>query len=114
VDGRLGISLALGQAYALPLEVGMLERHPLGSQAWMPLEGRPFLVVVAPDAGGVPGRPLAFLAGPGQGVNYLRGTWHAVLTPLEVAQRFLVVDRVGPGANLEEHHFEAPWTVVEG
>jgi ureidoglycolate lyase len=109
---RLGISLARARPYALPLALGMVERHPLGSQAFVPLEAAPLLVVVAPDEGGVPGRPRAFLAGPGVGVNYLRGVWHGVLTPLERDTAFLIVDRIGPGANLEEHRFPAAWTVV--
>jgi ureidoglycolate lyase len=110
--GRAGISLARGRPYPLPLRLDLVERHPLGSQAWMPLEGRPFLVVVAPDEGGCPGRPRAFLTAPGQGVNYLRGIWHAVLTPLGAAQTFLVVDRTGDEPNLEEHRFEESWTVT--
>ncbi|NRB02117.1 MAG: ureidoglycolate lyase, partial [Rhodobacteraceae bacterium] len=69
---------------------------------------------VAPDAGGVPGTPRAFLTAPGQGVNYHRGTWHGVLTPLHAPGLFAVVDRIGDGANLEEHVFDAPYLVVQG
>jgi ureidoglycolate lyase len=111
-EGRIGISLAEGRPYDLPLDLSMVERHPLGSQAWIPLGPDPFLVVVAPDEGGAPGRPRAFITAPGQGVNYLRGIWHGVLTPLRRPQRFLVVDRTEPGANLEEHHYPEPWTVT--
>jgi ureidoglycolate lyase len=110
--GRTGISLAKGRPYSLPLELEMVERHPLGSQAWIPLGTNPFLVVVAPDEGGAPGEPRAFVTAPGQGVNYLRGTWHGVLTPLDRPQRFLIVDRVGAGANLQEHHYATAWTVT--
>lgn len=110
--GRLGISLGYGRPYALPLPVTLLERHPLGSQAFVPMTEDPFLVVVAPDDGGRPGRPRAFLTNGRQGVNYLRGAWHGVLTPLGRAARFLIVDRIGPGMNLEEHHLDIPWTVV--
>jgi ureidoglycolate lyase len=112
VDGRVGISRAHGRPVRLPHALALVERHPLGSQAWIPLGPDPFLVVVAPDEGGVPGRPRAFLTAPGQGVNYLRGVWHGVLTPLDRPQDFLVVDRVSDGANLEEHAFREPWTVV--
>ena len=111
-EGAPGISIGLGRPYDLPLAVHMVERHPLGSQAFVPLDGEPFLVVVAPDDGRTPGRPLAFLTRPGQGVNYHRGTWHGVLTPLVRPQPFLIVDRIGPGANLEEHFYDAPWTVT--
>ena len=111
--GRPAISVFAGKPYALPLTLDMVERHPLGSQAFLPMSADPFLVVVAPDAGGTPGRPLAFLTRPGQGVNYRRGTWHGVLTPLARPALFAVVDRVGEGENLEEHWFDHPFTVVE-
>ena len=50
-------------------------------------------------------------AAPGQGINYAMNTWHAVLTPLEVQSDFLIVDRGGPGNNLEEFFFDEPYTV---
>lgn len=111
-DGRAGISLFRARLRELPLTLEMVERHPEGSQAFLPMSMDPFLVVVAPDDGGVPGAPLAFLTSPGQGVNYHRGTWHGVLTPLMGPGLFAVVDRIGDGANLEEHWFDAPWTVT--
>ncbi|RMD94621.1 MAG: ureidoglycolate lyase [Alphaproteobacteria bacterium] len=110
-EGRAGISLFRAEPRALPLALEMLERHPLGSQAFIPMTADPFLVVVAPDAGGRPGRPQAFRTAPGQAVNYLRGTWHGVLTPLSPPGLFAVVDRIGPGENLEEYWFEEPWQV---
>ena len=113
-DGRAGISVFLAEARALPYLLDLLERHPDGSQAFLPMQGHPFLVTVAPDAGGVPGTPRAFLAAPGQGINLRRGTWHGVLTPLQAPGLFAVVDRIGPGANLEEHPLDPPWTVVAG
>jgi ureidoglycolate lyase len=92
----------------------MVERHPDGSQAFLPMTQAPFLVIVAPDDGGRPGVPRAFLTAPGQGINLLRGTWHGVLTPLAAPGLFAVVDRIGEGANLEEHRFEDPWEIVAG
>ena len=112
--GRLGISLGRGRPYALPLELTLVERHPLGSQAFVPMSEDPFLVIVAPDEAGTPGRPRAFLTAPGQGVNYLRGAWHGVLTPLGRAASFLIADRIGEGANLEEYRYDAPWLVGAG
>lgn len=106
------ISIFRGQPYPLPLELAMVERHPLGSQAFFPLSERPFLVIVAPDEGGVPGRPRAFLTAPGQGVNIGMNTWHGVLTALGEVSDFLVVDRGGEGRNLEEHFFATPYLVV--
>ncbi|WP_380057948.1 ureidoglycolate lyase [Falsihalocynthiibacter sp. SS001] len=101
-DGRAGISIFQSEAYSLPITLEMMERHPEGSQAFLPLSDKPFIVVVAPDEDGKPGRPLAFKTSPGQGVNYHRGVWHGVLTPLYAPGLFAVVDRIGDGANLEE------------
>ncbi len=107
-DGRAGISLAHGTPYEMPLRLGMIERHPLGSQMFMPLNDAPFLVVVSdgPEA-----TPKAFITNGAQGVNYHRGTWHGVLTPLNAPQPFLIVDYIGTGNNLEEHHFATPYQV---
>lgn len=111
-DGRAGISLFHAEPRTLPLSLGMVERHPLGSQAFIPMTQNPFLVIVAPDEQGMPGRPLAFRTAPGQGVNYRRGTWHGVLTPLSEPGLFAIIDRIGEGANLEEHWFETPYRVA--
>jgi ureidoglycolate lyase len=111
VDGRAGISLFKSEARRLPHELEMVERHPMGSQAFLPMTQDPFLVIVAPDEGGRPGRPLAFRTAPGQGINLARNTWHGVLTPLAPPGLFAVVDRIGEGDNLEEHWFDQPWTV---
>ncbi len=108
---RVLVSIFKGTPYELPLRLTMVERHPLGSQAFMPLSPAPFLVVVCSDGPNGPEAPRAFLTRAGQGVNYSRNTWHAVLTPIGRAQDFLVVDRGGDGNNLDEHHFEEPWTV---
>lgn len=108
------ISIFRGKPYALPLTLAMMERHPLGSQAFFPLAERPFLVIVAPDANGRPGTPRAFRTGPGQGVNIAMNCWHGVLTPLLEASDFLVVDRGGEGNNLEEFYFPEPYLVAYG
>ncbi len=91
----------------------MMERHPLGSQSFSPLSGRPFLVVVADDDGGRPGRPQVFLARGDQGVNYRRNVWHYPLMPLQAVSDFLVADRDGPGNNLEEYFFDEPYMIAE-
>lgn len=113
-DGRAGLSLFRADVRALPLALEMVERHPEGSQAFIPMNMAPFLVIVAPDDGGRPGRPLAFRTAPGQAVNFLRGTWHGVLTPLHAPGLFAVIDRIGDGANLEEHWFDIPFEIVDG
>jgi ureidoglycolate lyase len=112
-NARPLISLFHGQHYELPLTLKMVERHPLGSQAFYPLSERPFLVIVAPDGADGPATPRAFLTAPGQGVNIAINTWHGVLTPLEAPSDFLVVDRGGDGNNLQEHHFDTPYTVQQ-
>ena len=110
-DGRAGLSLFRAEPRSLPLPLRMVERHPDGSQAFVPMSLDPFLVVVAPDESGRPGTPLAFLTEPGQAVNFHRGTWHGVLTPLAPPGLFMVIDRIGPGSNLQEHWFDAPYTI---
>ncbi len=112
VHARPLISIFRGQPYTLPLTLKLLERHPLGSQAFYPLSPRPFLSIVAPDESGVPGRPRAFLVPPHHGVNIAINTWHGVLTPLGEPADFLVVDRGGDGNNLEEYLLDPPLTVV--
>ena len=114
LDGRAGISLFKAEPRSLPYTLDMVERHPYGSQAFMPMSHDPFLVVVAPDDGGRPGRPRAFMTAPGQGVNLFRGTWHGVLTPLFEPGLFAVVDRIGDGPNLERHWFEQAFVVENG
>lgn len=96
-----------------PLVLKIFERHPLGSQAFVPLQGRPYLVAVAPPGEFDPAAVRVFRAGPQQGVNYARGTWHHFLLAQEAESDFLVVDREGPGDNLDEVELaEADWIVV--
>lgn len=111
-DGRAGISIFDAEPRSLPYELTLLERHPEGSQAFLPLTAHPFLVIVAPDEGGRPGTPRAFRTAPHQGINFHRGTWHGVLTPLFSPGLFAVVDRIGSGANLDEVLLDPPYIVV--
>ena len=112
-DGRAGVSLFKAEPRELPLKLDMVERHPKGSQTFIPMSMDGFLVVVAEGDAGKPGRPRAFLTKPGQAINFHRGTWHGVLTPLSAPGLFAVVDRIGEGANLEEFWFDEPHQVVE-
>ena len=109
--GRAGISVFRAEARTLPYRLEMVERHPLGSQAFVPMSLDPFLVIVAEGQEPVPGRIRAFLAAPGQGVNLLRNCWHGVCTPLHSPGLFTVVDRIGEGGNLEEWWLPEPRTV---
>jgi ureidoglycolate lyase len=111
-NARQLISIAIGKPYSLPLTLKMVERHPLGSQAFIPLSPEPFLVIVGLDEGGKPDIPRAFMTNGAQGVNYPINTWHGVLTPIGNQQRFLIVDRGGDGNNLEEYVFDEPFAIV--
>lgn len=111
-DGRPSISISRAEPRSLPYRVAMMERHPLGSQAFIPMSRHPFLVIVAEDDNGRPGEPRAFITAPSQCINFLRGTWHGVLTPLHAPGLFAVIDRVGDGDNLQEHWYDTPYTVL--
>ena len=104
-DGRLALSIFRAKARQAPFALGVLECHPLGSQAFVPLNGQSFLIVVAaarPD----PNQPdpsilKVFLSDGQQGINFRRGVWHHPLLALADGD-FLVADRLGPGENCEE------------
>ena len=102
-DGRVIVSIFRGQPRALPFTVHMMERHPLASQAFIPMSGKPYLVVVAPAGEPPEVEDLkVFIARGDQGVNYATGVWHHPLLALEGVCDFLVVDRSGPGHNCDE------------
>lgn len=105
------ISIFRGQPRQFPYIVTMMERHPLGSQSFTPLSGHPFLVVVSPDRDGMPDVPRVFLAQPAQGVNYRPDVWHHPLMAIGAVSDFLVVDRAGPGKNLQEYFFDTPYLI---
>jgi ureidoglycolate lyase len=108
---RVIINLFRGQPRAFPHAVDMMERHPLGSQSFVSLNDRQFLVVVAKDEDGKPGTPQVFLARGDQGVNYRPNVWHYPLMALDQPSDFLVVDREGPGNNLVEFFFDTPFII---
>jgi ureidoglycolate lyase len=108
------ISIFRGQPRPSRSRLTLMERHPLGTQAFFPLDDRDWIVVVA--AGPDPRAPesvRAFRAGGRQGVNYARGTWHHPLIVLTPDHEFLVIDRGGDGANLEELPFDDAELVLE-
>ncbi|MBR9906068.1 MAG: ureidoglycolate lyase [Gammaproteobacteria bacterium] len=97
------INIFVSQPVTLPLELTFLERHPQGSQAFMPLHQERFIVVVAPAGENIdPADVRAFVTDGRQGVNYRAGTWHAIQSVLEREGEFLVVDRGGDGNNCDE------------
>ena len=111
-QGRAGLSLFDAEPRSLPYQLDLMERHPDGSQAFIPMTQHGFLVTVALDDNGRPGMPHAFLTAAGQGVNFHRNTWHGVLTPLFSPGLFAVVDRIGETANLEEFPLDPPYLVT--
>jgi ureidoglycolate lyase len=105
--GRPVISIFRATPRALPLQLRSLERHPLSSQAFYPLQAQPFLVIVAEEGSGtVAPRVRAFVSSGLQGVNFRRNTWHHELLALQQTSLFLVIDRGGPGENCEEMSIE--------
>lgn len=104
----VGISLFDAKAYSNPLMLDLLERHPIGSQAFFPTSDDPYLVIVADDLAGVPALPKVFITSGYQGVNYRRNIWHGVLTPIVKRTVFVVVDYIGVESNLEEYRLEVP------
>ena len=99
--GAVNVSIFHARPRPAPIDILLMERHPLGSQLFVPMQDRPWLVLVCTD-------PLdassyrAFWASGAQGVNYARNVWHHPLLVLDAESRFLIADRVGPGNNLEE------------
>ena len=108
-DGRLIVSIFRAQPRRLPLAITMLERHPKASQAFIPLAGHPFLVVVAPKSERIdPAQIRAFLAHGRQGINFAAGVWHHPLLALHGESDFLVIDRDDASGNCDERQLDRP------
>jgi len=102
-DHSVGIiSIFRSTPLPLPIKITMMERHPLGSQAFIPMSGQPYLVVVAPKGDFEPNKIKVFLAAANQGVNYHTGTWHHFCLALNQVSDFVVIDRQGDGNNCDE------------
>ena len=101
--GGVNVSVFIAQPRPMPIAIALMERHPLGSQIFFPLQDRPWLVLVCGDPHDTRSY-RAFTATGRQGVNYARNSWHHPLLVLDADSRFLIVDRKGPGDNLEEVH----------
>lgn len=110
IEGRAAVSIARCRvATALPFRIDSVERHPLGSQAFVPLTRSQMVIVVAPPAESVEAADLrAFVSNGRQGVNYHRGTWHMPLIAFEAGQEFLVIDRAQGSPNCDEHFLDEP------
>ena len=99
-EGKAIVSIFSALKRNFPMKIDMMEKHPLGSQAFIPMKETTFLVLVAPQ-GDKPDINMikSFIVPPGIGINYKPGTWHFPLIST-VDMNFLVVDRKGPGNNL--------------
>tara|TARA_Y100000294_G_scaffold41453_1_gene37621 strand:- start:303 stop:800 length:498 start_codon:yes stop_codon:yes gene_type:complete len=99
-NGETTISIFSALKRDFPMKIDMMEKHPLGSQAFMPMKETTFLTFVAPN-GEKPdlNKIEAFIIPPGIGINYKPGTWHFPLISTE-DMNFLVIDRKGSGDNL--------------
>lgn len=111
-DGRAILSVFRGTRRPDPIAITMLERHPLGSQAFMPLSDHDWLIVVAERAEAEALR--CFRATGSQGVQYATNVWHHPLLVLQAEQDFFIVDRDGPGTNLEERQLADHAEIVVG
>ena len=105
-SGKTLVNIFRGQPRPQPIQIMMMERHPLGSQAFIPLQEKPYIVVVAPASNNVDPIDLQASRVMGnQGINYKRNLWHHPLLTLENNHDFLVIDRGGPGENCIELWF---------
>ena len=113
--GRVAVSIARCRAAtSLPLRIDMVERHPLGSQAFMPLTPCSMIVVVAPPEESVDASDLrAFVTNGRQGINYHRGTWHMPLIAFDAGREFLIIDRAADTPNCDTHDLDEPVMLVE-
>ena len=100
-NGHAIISIIDTNRTQLPLRVSVMERHPLGSQAFIPMGNSPYIVLVAPAGEFDADKLQGFLAQANQGINYAKGTWHHACISHIQPNQFLVVDRGGDGANCD-------------
>jgi len=112
-EGKAIVSIFSALKRNFPMKIDMMEKHPLGSQAFIPMKETTFLVLIAPQ-GDKPDINMikSFIVPPGIGINYKPGIWHFPLIST-VDMNFLVVDRKGPGNNLIIHNLEKEKITLE-
>ena len=105
-EGKAIVSIFSALKRTFPLKIDMMEKHPLGSQAFIPMKETTFICLVAPS-GDYPNinEIQSFIIPPKTGINYKPGIWHFPLISTEDTN-FLVIDRKGSGENLIIHKFE--------
>lgn len=100
-NGQPLINIFRSTPLTQPIAIKMMERHPFGSQAFIPLGKKPYLIVVAPAGDFESNKIEVFIANANQGVNYHKGTWHHYCLALGSESDFLVIDRGGEGDNCD-------------
>lgn len=110
--GRTGVNFLRASPQAMPMRISALERHPLGSQVFLPLRERPFMIVVAAPGPFDPKTMRAFVTCGWQGINYGKGVWHHALICLGAESEFIVIDRAGEGPNFNEVTLDEPLLLV--
>jgi len=106
-NGKTIVSIFSATKRTFPMEIDMMEKHPLSSQAFIPMKETTFIAFVAP-LGEKPdiNKIESFVIPPGKGINYKPGIWHFPLISTE-NMNFLVIDRKGDGENLIIHNFKS-------
>ena len=105
-NGNTIVSIFSAKKRKFPMNIKMMEKHPLGSQAFIPMKESTFLVLVAPRGGKPKVKKIESFIVPKQtGINYKPGIWHFPLISKK-KMNFLVVDRKGKGNNLVIHNFK--------
>ncbi len=113
-EGEAAVHIYRSRPVSLPFRIEVMENHPLGSQAFMPLHKQPFLVVVAPAADRLEFKSIqGFFTNGEQGVNIHKGVWHHYQLSLDEISDYLVIDRSGPGNNRIEQHLEKALFIEE-
>tara|TARA_Y100000590_G_scaffold116026_1_gene132428 strand:+ start:972 stop:1481 length:510 start_codon:yes stop_codon:yes gene_type:complete len=112
-NGKTIVSIFSALKRTFPMKIDMMEKHPLGSQAFIPMKETTFLSFVAPPAD-VPelNKIQSFIIPPKMGINYKPGVWHFPLISTEDTN-FLVIDRKGNGENLIIHKFNKEKVILE-
>ena len=112
-EGKPIVSIFSALKRTFPMRIDMMEKHPLGSQAFIPMKETTFLVFVAPPGNKPEMQKIeSFIISPGVGINYKPGIWHFPLISTEDTN-FLVIDRKGSGDNLIIYNFEKEKIILE-
>ena len=112
-QGKTIVSIFSSTKRVFPMKIDMMEKHPLGSQAFIPMKETTFLSFVAPQGEFPEIRKIeSFIIPPKTGINYKPGIWHFPLISTEDTN-FLVIDRKGIGENLIIHKFEKDKIILD-